>query len=812
MSKRQVMPAPTSVNQETHYLHRALRTLSGCNRALLRAENEAALLQEICRVIVDESSYCLAWVGRAEHDKAKTVTPLAFAGVDQAYIDSLHICWADNPRGRGPSGTAIRSGQPSLTHNLLTDPNTAPWRKGAIKHGIASVLSLPLRVNGEVFGAIGIGAPEPDAFGDQELELLSEAAEDLAFGIQALRSKARRIQAEQEVQRLNRALSTRVAVNHALIHASNEPALLKEVCRVLVAECGYRLAWVAFHQEDPAEPERQVAYAGNDHGFIARGQVWASSPEGKAYIQRLDAELETGRPLVIRHLLDAPLDEQLEEAIEHGFASAIVLPLRVDDRLIGKLVIMAIEADAFDEQEVELLFATANDLGFGIATLRTRARALEAEATIRRMAYTDELTGLPNRLRLRELLEQAIAEAKHEHRPLSLLYLEVGRNQAISETLGYREGDLLQEAIAARLAQAIGPTIPLARLGEFEYAVLVASGGAEQASQLAQKILVALYEPIDLAGLLLDARATIGIALYPGHATEPDALLRRAGSAMDQAKRSGDGYALYKGDLDRECAKHLTLMSDLRRAIEGNQLLLHYQPKLQIATNKVCGSEALVRWQHPQHGLLPPNEFIKLAENTGLITPLTYWVLDAALAQGYAWREEGDARPISVNLSARDLRDPKLLDRIRGAFATWGAQPDWIEFELTESALMEDPVAARETLIQLRNLDSRLTIDDFGTGYSSLAYLQKLPVNSLKIDQSFVTRMLSDDDDSAKIVRSIVELAHNLDLEVVAEGVENRETLIRLGNFGCDIAQGFSISQPIPGDKFRAWEALSNWH
>ncbi|MDA7087196.1 EAL domain-containing protein [Pseudomonas sp. SA3-5] len=807
------MPAPPSANQETHYLYRALRTLSGCNRALVRAKDEATLLQEICRVIVDESSYCLAWVGRAEHDNAKTVTPLAYAGVDQAYIDSLHISWADNPRGRGPSGTAIRTGQPSLTHNLLTDPNTAPWRKGAIRHGIASVLSLPLRINGEIFGAIGIGAPEPDAFGEQEQELLSEAAEDLAFGIQALRSKARRAQAEQEVQRLNRALATRVAVNHALIHASEELVLLKDICRVLVHDCGYRLAWVAYRQEDQTPPYQPVAYEGVEKGFIAIGQAWAASSKGLAFIRNLDATLETGQPFVLRDIHNNPNATTLRgEALERGYDSAITLPLQVEDKVIGTLNIMAIEADAFDEQEVELLFATANDLGFGIATLRTRARALEAEATIRRMAYTDELTGLPNRLRLRELLDQAIAEAKSEHRPLSLLYLEVGRNQAISETLGYREGDLLQEAIAARLAQAIGPAIPLARLGEFEYAVLVISGGAEQASQLAQKILVALYEPIDLAGLLLDTRATIGIALYPGHATEPDALLRRASSAMDQAKRSGDGYALYKGDLDRECAKHLTLMSDLRRAIDGNQLLLHYQPKLQIATNKVCGSEALVRWQHPQHGLLPPNEFIKLAENTGLITPLTYWVLDAALAQGYAWREEGDTRPISVNLSARDLRDPKLLERIRGAFATWGAQPDWIEFELTESALMEDPVAARETLIQLRNLDSRLTIDDFGTGYSSLAYLQKLPVNSLKIDQSFVTRMLSDDDDSAKIIRSIVELAHNLDLEVVAEGVESRETLIRLGNFGCDIAQGFSISQPIPGDEFRAWEALSNWH
>jgi GAF domain-containing protein len=230
------MPAPRSVSPEHPYLNRALRTLSGCNRALLRAEDEATLLQEICQVIVEQAGYRMAWVGRAERDAAKTVTPVAHAGVEQAYVDSLNISWADNERGRAVTGRAIRTGRLSLVRNLLTDPKTLPWSEGARKHGIASFLSLPLRVEGEIFGALGIGAPEPDAFGAQEKELLTQAAEDLAFGLQALRTRAKRAQAEQEVQRLNRALSTRVSVNHALIHANEEPSLLKEVCRVLVED------------------------------------------------------------------------------------------------------------------------------------------------------------------------------------------------------------------------------------------------------------------------------------------------------------------------------------------------------------------------------------------------------------------------------------------------------------------------------------------------------------------------------------------------------------------------------------------------
>ncbi len=794
-------------SEEVEYLNRALRTLSGCNRALLRAEDPCFLFREICRVVVEEGGYRMAWVGRAEHDEEQSVTPLAHVGLDKDYVDSLNITWADRERGRGTTGTAIRTGVPTITRNILTDPRLSPWRESAITHGITSVLSLPLRVDGEIFGALAICAREPDAFGERELALLSEAADDMAFGLQALRIKARRRQAEQQVEALNRALATRVAVNHAVIHATSEIPLLTEICRVLVDECGYRQAWVDYRQDDPVHPYKVMAC--NAANGICQG--WGAGGHDGSFHGQLETTLQAGDPLVLRDLLNDAEAALHEEAREYGFASALALPLQVEDTLIGMLVIMAERADAFDEKEVELLLATAHDLGFGITTLRTRARAVEAEATIRRMAYEDALTGLPNRVRLHELLDTAIANARQERRPFGLLHLEIARNQEINETLGYREGDRLQIEIAARLRQAVGAERTVARMGECEFAVLMPNGGAEHASQLAKQILMALYDPVELSGLYLEARASIGIALYPGHGTAPEALIRRSGSAMEQAKRSNAGFAVFQGGLDQECAQHLTLMGDLRRAIDRNELLLYYQPKVEIASNRVCGTEALVRWRHPQHGMLPPDEFVHLAENTGLITPLTLWVLDTALGQRYAWHEEGDERPISVNLSAHDLRDPRLLERIRGSFATWGAKPHWIEFELTESALMEDPVASQQTLSALKDLDAHLTIDDFGTGYSSLAYLQRLPVDSLKIDQSFVSGMTSNPG-SAKIVRSIIELAHNLDLTVVAEGVEDQLTFNQLGQYGCDIAQGYKISQPIPAEQFRDWETRSVWH
>ena len=803
--------------EELEYLNRALRTLSGCNRALLRANDETALLHDICRVVVDEAGYLMAWVGRAEHDEMKTLTPVADAGNDN-YSDnlkSLNLTWADTARG-SPLGIVIRTGNLSIIRDIQTDPGVAKliesdpsiaaFHEKAIRRGHASVLILPLRVDDDVFGVISIAASEPNAFGDKEVELLSQASEDLAFGIEVLRARSRRLQSEREIRRLNRALRTRAGVAQAIAHASDETALLQEICRLVVEDCGYGLAWIGYVRDDGTNTLRLMAHTGFDQDFLEL----PGALDAMEHIGHFAAALNAGRPHVVRDIdaLDPPLRD---EAIKRGYHSAILLPWHANGEQVGTLHILAADADAFDDQEVELLAATTGDLGFGIAALRTRARALQAEATIRRMAYCDALTGLPNHVRLRELLEEALRAAKHERRPLGLLHVDVGRIRQIDESLGYREGDLLQQEIAAVLVQAVGAANTVARTGEGEFAVLMPSGGAEHASQLAQKILFALADPIELSGLFLEARANIGIALYPGHGTDPDALLHRARIALEPAKRSSIGYALFKGGLDQECSQSLSLMRDLRQALAHNELLLHYQPQLQIRTNRVRGAEALVRWQHPQHGLLAPESFIKLAESTGLITPLTYWVLDAALSQRYSWHQEGIERPVSVNLSARDLRDPMLLERVSGLFATWGAQADWIEFELTESALMEDPVTAMETLARLKDLDARLAIDDFGTGYSSLAYLQNLPVDTLKIDQSFVSRMTGNQG-SAKIVRSVIDLAHALDLKVVAEGVEDRDTLNGLGALGCDCAQGYVISRPIPANQFSDWEAHSEWH
>ena len=801
------MKKPRSKREELERLGRALRTLSGSNRALLRADDEASLLREVCRVVVEEGGYQAAMVGRAEHDEARTITLLAQLGLEVEPHELSALSWADTESGRSAMGTAIRTGAPCLINDVLAGPYPEFWREFARRRGFGSLLSLPLRVEGEIFGALTIDAPEADAFDEPERQLLLEAADDLAFGLETLRLRRRRQQAEAEILRLNRALRTRAAVNRALIHAVDETALLEEICRVAVADCGYRLAWIGYAEHDEARTIRPMAYAGFEDGFLALPRSW-TAPES---MRRRVALLEAGQACVTRDAANDADYPYREQARERGYGSVILLPLRIEGEFAGSLHILAAEADAFDEREVELLMATAADLGYGLGALRARARAAAAEETIRRMAYFDAVTGLPNRVRLRDLLAEAIRSAKDERRPLALLRVEMERFREINETLGDVEVDKLLREVAVRLVRTVGEAGRVARMAESEFAVVLPRGGAEPAARLAQRILTELYDPIELSGLLLDARSSIGISLFPGHGADADAMLRRASIALNRARASGSAVSLFTGGQDRDGAQRLALMGELRGAIERDELLLYCQPKLAMSSGRVCGAEALVRWQHPRLGMVSPGEFIKLAESTGLITPLTYWMLDAALRQSYSWHQHGLEQPLAVNLSARDLRDPKLLDRIGGSFATWGAQAGWIEFELTESALMLDPVGALDTLTRLKRLDVKLTIDDYGTGYSSLSYLQRLPVDTIKIDQSFVVDMMSNED-SATIVRSTIELAHNLGLTVVAEGVEDQATFDRLATLGCDMAQGYCISRPIPADQFQAWEAQPARH
>ncbi|MES2264830.1 MAG: GGDEF domain-containing protein [Pseudomonadota bacterium] len=618
--------------------------------------------------------------------------------------------------------------------------------------------------------------------------------------------------AAKELARLTRALTTLSAGNRTLLRATDEQQLLDDMCAVIVDIGGYRMASVGFAQDGEPKSIRWMVVAGPNRAPIETPDVsWSETLYGNT---ATGTAISTGQPVVGRRLLTDPLyagpayDHLRAHALKIGYAAISAFPLRIDGEVLGAVAMAAADPEAFDDAEVALLGEMADDMAYGIAALRTRARHKEAQATIARLAYYDALTELPNRALLMDGLETAMLAAKSQHRALALLHLEVGRFQEINKVLGYRAGDALLQALAQRLKLQVQPHETLARVGEAEFAVLLPSGGAEYATRLAQRLVSTLREPVEVAGLMLDARVGIGIALYPGHATDAESLVRRANAAMHQAMPARGGYAMYTGGQEQENTRRLALMGDLHRAIKHDELRLFCQPKVDIASRHVCGAEALVRWQHPLHGAVSPQEFIQLAEQAGTITPLTHWMLDAAFSQSYAWREAGLDWALAVNLSAHDLFDPGLVDRIQGLFSTWGIEPGRIQFELTESALMSDPVGALETLTRLKRLDVALFIDDYGTGYSSLGYLQKLPMDGIKIDKSFVTPMETNGD-SAVIVCSTIDLGHNLGLQVVAEGVENEATWRHLAGLGCDVAQGYLISQPMPAEQFPGW--AGNW-
>jgi diguanylate cyclase (GGDEF)-like protein len=434
------------------------------------------------------------------------------------------------------------------------------------------------------------------------------------------------------------------------------------------------------------------------------------------------------------------------------------------------------------------------------AIYRTSAMSLEKE----HQANHDALTGLPNRKYLLEALDRALGEAVGGRR-VGLFLLDLDRFKEVNDTLGHQMGDRLLEHVADRIRGALRPEDLVARLGGDEFAVLLPSvPDAFAATDVALRIQAALAEPFRFEGVLLELEASVGIALYPDHGADVQQLQRSADVAMYLAKEARSGVEVYSSDKDRNSTTRLGLLGALRQGIEGNQLELHYQPKVSLSTGAVVGVEALVRWRHPHRGLIFPDEFIPLAEHSGLMHRLTAHVVDSALEQAARWWSVGLEIPVAVNVSARDLHATALAETVDRGLSRYGLPARAIRLELTERVLMAEPTRVADTLAALERLGVRLSLDDFGTGYSSLVLLQRLPVSEIKVDRSFVKRLSSSPDDT-KIVRSIVDLAHALGIEAVAEGVEDEDVWDLLETIGCDSAQGWYVSRPLPADRATEW-------
>ena len=433
----------------------------------------------------------------------------------------------------------------------------------------------------------------------------------------------------------------------------------------------------------------------------------------------------------------------------------------------------------------------------------------EHEATISFLAYRDPLTELANRNRFVAELQQALAHCAAGD-SVAVLLMDLDNFKDLNDTLGHDAGDQLLCQLAERLQQRLRADEQLARLGGDEFALLIPRCDPGQVIPAAEHYRSALHEPFAVRGIDMTLNATLGIALYPDHGESAGSLLQHAEVAMYLGKAQRSPYALYRPELDRHSLLRLALMSELKGAVESGQLSLYLQPKLHISSRCLYGVECLVRWIHPVHGFIPPDDFIPLAEQTGNVCALTRWVVRTAVAQGRAWQEQGLALKTAINVSALDLADPGFAAFIAEQLREQGLSAASLIVEITESAVMADPEQAMGQLQQLCELGVLLSIDDYGTGYSSMAQLKRLPVHELKIDKSFVQDLLSNPDDDI-IVRSTVELGHNMGLKIVAEGVESEAILERLDQLGCDIAQGYLLSKPLPPAAFADWLANTQW-
>jgi diguanylate cyclase (GGDEF)-like protein len=509
--------------------------------------------------------------------------------------------------------------------------------------------------------------------------------------------------------------------------------------------------------------------------------------------------VEDGVPLMILRGTRDPEERRWLDA--QAAREAVAVPLRGGAGILGVLVVTDRLGDVrtYDQDDVLLLETVANHASMALQNG-------ELIDKLRHEAMHDALTGLPNRAYLQRRLSVALTDvADGRSTGAAVMILDLDGFKEVNDTLGHHQGDLLLIEVAARLAATVGTGGTVARLGGDEFAVLLpGTGDEDRAVHVGRRVLRALEHPIALDGMEVEVGGSLGVSLAPAHATEPSSLLKRADMAMYDAKATSRGLRVYQPELDTKDPRRLALVAELRTGLLNGGVTVHVQPKASLRSGDVVSVEALVRWEHPQFGPIPPDEFVPVAERSGLIGPLTTRVLDLTLAACAAWRAEGIDIGVAVNLSTRSLHDADLVEEVTRLLRRHDVPSSRLTLEVTEGSVMADPTRAVALLHELRDLGVRLSVDDFGTGYSSLSYLKRLPVQEVKIDRSFVTG-LQDGGEDVAIVRAIVDLGRHLGLEVVAEGVEDRDTWDLLASMGCDLVQGWHLSRPMPPDQLPSW-------
>ena len=609
---------------------------------------------------------------------------------------------------------------------------------------------------------------------------------------------------EQEQKRLTRALKLLSQCNSLLVHAEDEQELLTEICRLAVDTGNYLMAWVGFAEDDEAKTVRPVAQFGYEEGYLDGIRItWADEEQGRG---PTGTAIRTNTPVVNQDYPSNPnMEPWREAATKRGYQSSIGIPLAVNKRVLGALTIYSSEPYAFGQEEVALLHELANDLAYGLDTMRTRNERDLAQTELAFVSQHDQLTGLPNRLLLHDRFELAITSTYLGNSKVAMLFLDLDNFKDVNDNLGHQYGDRLLLRVVERLQSCVSETGTVSRQGGDKFIILLTGmHDIADVETTAQNILDAFVEPLKVDGFSLKTTFSIGISLFPNDSQDFDTLIKQAEVALYQAKEAGKNtFSFYDDKMNANALEYVRLQGRLHSALDKNEFLLHYQPQIDSSSEQIIGAEALIRWLNPEVGLVPPNKFIPLAEQSGLIIPIGEWVLNEACRQAQIWRETHllPNMSIAVNLSALQFKRGNIVETVVDALTKSGLPANLLELELTESILLQDKEVVMRTLHELKGIGVKLSIDDFGTGYSSLSYLKRLAVDKLKVDQSFVQTM-AEDPDVAAIVKAIIQLGHTLQLTVIAEGVEDDAQLALLRNYGCNELQGYLFSRPTPAEDF----------
>ncbi len=616
-------------------------------------------------------------------------------------------------------------------------------------------------------------------------------------------------QAAEALQRLNRELSAITECNQILVRAEDEQALLDAICHIVCEEAGYQMAWVGFADHNAARTLRPVAWAGAENGYLKEIPFsWANLDHGQG------PSGSAVREGVIKSLDDFAQDSASktcrDAALQRGYRSMISLPLKDDQATaFGVFSIYSSEPNAFPYEEQRLLEELADDMAFGIITLRAREEHNRAEKRIEHLAFYDHLTDLPNRRLLQDRLHQAMLSSARNQHMGALLFIDLDNFKILNDTFGHETGDQLLIEVAQRLTTCVRENDTISRLGGDEFVIMLEDLNTNlieaelEARKVGKKIFAALNNPYHLAGRIHHSTPSIGATIFLGSENTIDELLKQADIAMYQAKAAGrNTIRFFDPSMQHQLATRALLEADLRNAVQDNGLVLYYQAQVDNQS-KIIAVEALLRWQHPERGLIPPNDFIPLAEETGLILPIGQWVLENTCHQLAKWSTHPVYKELEmcINVSALQFRQKNFVEQVRFALIKSSAPASQLKLEITESMVLGDIKDSIEKMHELKKLGLGFSIDDFGTGYSSFSYLTRLPLDQLKIDQSFI-RHLPDSTNDCMVVQTILVLAKNLGLTVVAEGVENEAQLKFLKQHDCPIYQGYLFRKPVDVDTF----------